>query len=74
MSEEAAVKHDLTPLARIVSFADAEVEPMDFCIAPAKATQIAMDRAGLQVGDLDYYEFNEAFAVTVLANMKVSHR
>jgi acetyl-CoA C-acetyltransferase len=71
MSEDAAKKQGLKPLARIHSFADAEVDPIDFCIAPAKAGQIALQRAGLKINDIDFFEFNEAFSVTVLANMKV---
>jgi len=43
LASESAVKNlKLTPLARVVSYADAEVDPIDFCIAPAKACQIAM--------------------------------
>lgn len=71
MSEEKANKLGLKPLGRIVSFADYEVEPIDFCIAPAKAVQIALERGGKKMSDVDYHEINEAFAVTVLANMKV---
>jgi len=72
MSEEKASSLGLKPLARILSFADTEVDPIDFCIAPAKAVQIALDRAGKKITDVDYHEINEAFSVTVLANMKVS--
>lgn len=41
-SEQAVKNFNLTPLARIVSYADAEVEPIDFCIAPSKACSIAL--------------------------------
>lgn len=71
MSEEKAAKLNLKPLARIVSFADYEVDPIDFCIAPAKAVQIALERGGKKITDIDYHEINEAFSVTVLANMKL---
>jgi len=71
MSEEKAAKLGLKPLARIVSFADYEVDPIDFCIAPAKAVQIALERAGKKITDVDYHEINEAFSTTVLANMKL---
>jgi acetyl-CoA C-acetyltransferase len=71
MAEEQASKLGLKPLGRIVSFADAEVEPIDFCIAPAKAVQLTLQRAGKKLTDVDYHEINEAFAVTVLANMKL---
>mgnify|MGYP001807902480 CR=1 FL=1 len=39
-------KYKLTPLARIVAYADAELDPMDFCIAPAKSSAKALSRAG----------------------------
>lgn len=71
MSEEAAKKQGLKPMARILSWGDAEVDPIDFCIAPAKAGQVALARAGLKITDIDFFEFNEAFSVTVLANMKL---
>ncbi|CAK93924.1 unnamed protein product (macronuclear) [Paramecium tetraurelia] len=70
-SEEALKKYNLTPLARIVSYADAELDPMDFCIAPAKSSAKALQRAGLKLANIDYHEINEAFAATVLANMKL---
>ena len=71
MSEDAVNKHGVTPLAEIVGFGDAEVDPMDFNISPAEATKVALARAGLQIQDIDYFEFNEAFSVTGLANMKL---
>lgn len=40
-------KLNVKPLARIVSYADAEVEPIDFCIAPSKACQLALERANM---------------------------
>ena len=54
-------------MARIVSFADASHEPQWFTTAPAKAAPIALQRAGLTLQDMDYFEVNEAFAVVVLA-------
>jgi len=47
MSEEKVKELNLSPLAKIISYADAEVEPIDFCIAPAKSSKIALDRAGM---------------------------
>lgn len=44
---------------------------MDFCIAPAKSSARALTRAGLKMTDIDFHEINEAFAATVLANMKL---
>lgn len=49
MSEEKVRKLNLTPLARIVGYADSEVEPIDFCIAPSKAVKLALERTGLSM-------------------------
>jgi acetyl-CoA C-acetyltransferase len=59
-------------LARIVSSADAAIEPVDFPVAPAKAVPIALARAGLKKEDIAIWEFNEAFAAVIKANEKVS--
>ncbi|PFH62762.1 hypothetical protein XA68_11985 [Ophiocordyceps unilateralis] len=53
-------------LARIVSFADAAAKPKEFAIAPAKAVEIALERAGLKVHQISLWEINEAFAAVVL--------
>lgn len=72
MSEEGMKRAGVTePLAEIVAYADAEVNPIDFNIAPEKAARLALKRAGLQVSDVDFWEFNEAFSVTGIANMKL---
>lgn len=71
MSEEAMNRHDVTPLAEIIAYGDAELEPMDFNICPAEATRVALGRAGMSITDVDYFEYNEAFSVTGLANMKL---
>lgn len=71
MSEAAVKKHGLTPLAEVVSWADAEVHPMDFNICPADSANKALKSSGLKIGDIDFFEFNEAFSVTGLANMKI---
>lgn len=44
---------------------------MDFCVAPFHAAQGALKRANLSVNQIDFFEFNEAFAATVLANMEL---
>ena len=62
-SEDLVQAEGLTPLARIVSFADAAQEPKWFTTAPVKAAKLALERAGLQVSDIDFFEVNEAFAV-----------
>ncbi|MEP6793804.1 MAG: acetyl-CoA C-acyltransferase [Saprospiraceae bacterium] len=66
-SEEAIKKFSLTPLARIVSYADAEQDPFWFTTTPTLATPLALKRANLNTGDIDFYEVNEAFAVVTLA-------
>ncbi len=71
MSEAKAKSLGLTPLAYIKSYADAAQEPKWFTTAPAKALPKALDKAGLSIGDVDYFEFNEAFSVVGLANAKI---
>jgi acetyl-CoA C-acetyltransferase len=71
MNEEKANELGLKPLAYIVSYADAEQEPSKFTTAPAKALPKALAKAGLSIGDVDYFEFNEAFSVVGLANAKI---
>lgn len=71
VSEDAMQRLGLKPLARIVSFADAAQEPEWFTVAPTKAAPKALERAGLKLEDIDYFEVNEAFAVVTLAFNKV---
>lgn len=58
-------------LARIVSSADAAIDPVDFPVAPAKAVPIALERAGITKDQVAVWEFNEAFAAVIKANEKV---
>jgi len=71
MSADKAAELGLTPLATISSYADAAHEPEWFTTAPAKALPKALDKAKLTLDDIDYFEFNEAFSVVGLANMKI---
>jgi len=71
MSEEKAKELGLKPLAIIKSYADAAQEPKWFTTAPAKALPLALNKAGVTINEIDYFEFNEAFAVVGLANMKI---
>ncbi len=71
MSEEKAKDLGLKPLAYITSYADAEQEPKWFTTAPAKALPKALKKAGLELSDIDFFEFNEAFSVVGLANTKI---
>lgn len=66
-SEEYVQKHGLTPIAEVISYADAAQEPEWFTTAPTLAAPIALKRAGLSAEQIDYYEVNEAFAVVTMA-------
>ena len=71
MSKDKAKELGLQPLATIQSYADAAREPEWFTVAPAKALPKALDKANINIDDVDYFEFNEAFSVVGLANMKI---
>ncbi|WP_339714990.1 acetyl-CoA C-acyltransferase [uncultured Kriegella sp.] len=71
MSATKAKELNLKPLATIRSYADAAQEPKWFTTAPAKALPKAIAKAGISIDQIDYFEFNEAFAVVGLANMKL---
>ncbi|MBV1923478.1 MAG: acetyl-CoA C-acyltransferase [Flavobacteriaceae bacterium] len=71
MSAEKAKELNLTPLATIKGYADAAHEPEWFTTAPAKALPKALAKANISIDDVDFFEFNEAFAVVGLANMKL---
>ena len=71
MSAEKAKSLGLRPLATIKGYADAALEPEWFTVAPAKALPKALSKAGIQQSDIDFFEFNEAFSVVGLANMKL---
>lgn len=66
-SAEAVRQYQLTPIARIVSYADAEQDPFWFTTSPTLAAPLALKRAGLTKDQVDLYEVNEAFAVVTLA-------
>jgi len=71
MSADKAKELGLTPLATVKGYADAAHEPKWFTTAPAKALPKAIAHANITLEDVDYFEFNEAFAVVGLANMKI---
>lgn len=71
MSAEKAKELGLKPLAKITGYADAAHEPKWFTTAPAKALPKALDKAGVSLDKVDFFEFNEAFSVVGLANMKI---
>lgn len=67
MKEEKASELGVKPLARIVSYAHAGVDPAVMGIGPVPAISKALERAGLKLGDIDIIELNEAFAAQILA-------
>ncbi len=72
LASEGYVKaNNLKPVARIVSFADAEQDPKWFTTTPTVAAPIALQRAGLKVSDVSNFEVNEAFAVVTMAFNKL---
>ena len=73
VNEEKLKELKLTPLARIVSYADAEQAPEGFTTTPAIAVPRAVGKAGLKMEDIDYWELNEAFAVVGIENSKRMH-
>ncbi|TCK43816.1 acetyl-CoA acetyltransferase /3-ketoacyl-CoA thiolase [Paraburkholderia sp. BL8N3] len=70
MERSVAEKRGLTPLARLVAYAHAGVDPKLMGIGPVPATQKVLERAGLKVDDLDVIEANEAFAAQACAVTK----
>lgn len=71
MGKEKAEELGLKPLAVIKSYADAAQDPKWFTTAPAKALPKALAKANLSIDQVDFFEFNEAFSVVGLANMKI---
>ena len=69
-SEEAARRNQLEPLARVVGWAVAGVEPRIMGIGPAPATQKVLEQCGLEIEQLDLIELNEAFAAQALATLR----
>jgi len=69
-SKEAGEKAGIKPIGRIVSFADAEVAPEWFTIAPVKAAPLALNKAGLTWEDISFVEVNEAFAIVPMVFAK----
>ncbi len=73
MSEERASQLGYTPRARFHAFAVAGVDPITMLTGPIPATAKVLERAGMQIGDIDLVEINEAFASVVLAWEKELH-
>ncbi len=73
MSKEKADELGLKPIAKILSYADAEQAPEWFTTTPSLAVPKAVAKAGLQMSDIEYWELNEAFAVVGIENSKRMH-
>ena len=61
----------LKPIAKVIGFADAEHAPEWFTTAPSNALPKALAQAGKTIADVDYFEFNEAFATVGIANTQI---
>lgn len=70
MSKEKAAELGLKPVAKIVSYADAEQAPEWFTTTPSVAVPKAVAKAGLKMEDISYWELNEAFSVVGIENTK----
>lgn len=70
MSKEKAEALGLKPIAKILSYADAEQAPEWFTTTPSLAVPKAVSKAGLGMKDIEYWELNEAFAVVGIENTK----
>lgn len=70
MSEAEAQKRGIQPLAQILSMATFAQDPAHFTTAPTGAIELALQKAGLTLGDIDFFEINEAFAVVTMACIK----
>lgn len=68
MSAEKAAAMGIKPLAKIIAFADAQHAPEWFTTAPSKAIPLALEKAKINIKEVDLFEINEAFAVVSLAN------
>lgn len=71
MSKEKADALGLKPIAKIIGYADAEQAPEWFTTTPSLAVPKAVEKAGLKMSDIEYFELNEAFSVVGLANIKL---
>ena len=71
MSKEKAEELGIKPIAKIISYADAEQAPEKFTTTPSVAVPRAVKKAGLKMSDIDYHELNEAFSVVGIANIKL---
>lgn len=71
MSLETAEEKNIKPLAKIIAYADAATDPIDFGLAPSFAIRKVLKKANLNKNDIHYWEINEAFSSVALANIRV---
>jgi acetyl-CoA C-acetyltransferase len=71
MSAGKAKELGLSPIAKVVGFADAEQAPIDFTTAPSLAVPKALKMAGMEIGHVDLWELNQAFSVVSIANQRI---
>ncbi|PWS33775.1 acetyl-CoA C-acyltransferase [Pedobacter paludis] len=71
MNAEKAKALGIKPLARILSFADAQQAPEWFTTAPSKAIPLALSKANVDIKSVDFFEINEAFSVVSIANNQI---
>lgn len=71
VSAEILEKYNLTPLAKIIGYADAAQAPEWFTTSPSVAIPKALKQVGLSQDDIDYFEINEAYASVILANQRI---
>ena len=71
MSLEKCKSLNLDPLAKIIAYSDIAQDPKWFTTSPAKAVPKVLEKAKLKISDIDLFEFNEAFSVVGLANIKI---
>jgi acetyl-CoA C-acetyltransferase len=70
MSEEKTKEYGLEPMAKIISMGWAAVDPTLMGLGPIPASRMALEHAGMEVDDIDYWEINEAFAIVTINTIK----
>ncbi|MBV8326600.1 acetyl-CoA C-acyltransferase [Chryseobacterium sp.] len=70
-SSEALQTYNITPLARIIAYADAAQSPEWFTTSPSIAINKILEQTGLKISDIDYFEINEAYASVILSNQQI---
>ena len=70
MSKEKVDELGVTPIAKLIGYGDAAHEPEWFTTAPSKAVPVALNKANLEISDIDYWELNQAFSVVGLVNIQ----